>query len=92
MADQRKYKTNKELKEAARRSYHSTWRKKGHGHGIGPGGSSTPGSVKDGCKASSIDKFMAKAGRSYKHPQYQTWRTAHSTELKFQRNTLSATQ
>lgn len=25
------------------------------------------------CKASSIDRHMAKASRSYKHPEYPTW-------------------
>lgn len=38
------------------------------------GGSSTPGSTKgENCMASSMDRFMAKYSRSYKHPEYNGW-------------------
>lgn len=34
----------------------------------------TSGSTKgDNCKASSIDRYMAKTSRSYKHPGYRSW-------------------
>ena len=37
-------------------------------------GSQTPGSQKgDSCKASPLDRYMAKSGRSYKHPEYPAW-------------------
>jgi hypothetical protein len=35
-------------------------------------GNSTNGTEK-GCKANSVDKFMAKRGRSYKHPDYVSY-------------------
>lgn len=38
-------------------------------------GSQTPGHKKNAqrCQASPLDKWMAKASRSYKHPQYHDW-------------------
>lgn len=37
-------------------------------------GSQTPGSTKGvTCKADTLDKFMAKRSRSYKHPLYGDW-------------------
>lgn len=36
--------------------------------------SQTPGKKKgENCKADSIDRYMAKANRSYKHPLYIAW-------------------
>ena len=36
--------------------------------------SATDGKLKaETCKASSIDKHMAKSSRSYKHPEYSAW-------------------
>ncbi len=41
-------------------------------------GSTTPGISKgDNCKATPLDKWMAKAGRSYKHPEYSNWCKSH---------------
>jgi hypothetical protein len=34
----------------------------------------TPGSTKGiSCKASNLQRYMAKTSRSYKHPDYKTW-------------------
>ncbi len=44
--------------------------------------SSTPGRTKgSNCQASGLDRYMAKSGRSYKHPLYEAW-TRRKTGLK----------
>ena len=78
--------SNKEAKLAARRSYRSMWpqdrrRRSRHKRTGKFGGtpSSTPGSTKDmnRCRASSWDKFCAKAARARKHLDYQSWLDSH---------------
>jgi len=60
--------SRKEAKARARAAYRAHWKKRSSS-------SSTPGSSKtsDTCRATSLDKFMAKASRARRHPDYQTW-------------------
>ena len=77
--------TRKEEKAAARATYlrewshvliHRTPPKRKHP-------SSTPGKDKVGCKASSLDKFMATASRSYRHPDYRAWCASHTGRKRY---------
>lgn len=62
-------KSHKSQKAEARASYRRQWAKKKKRS------SSTPGSVKNEatCQATSLQRFMAKAARSRRHPAYASW-------------------
>lgn len=76
--------SNKEAKLAARRTYRSQWprdarRRYRHLRTNKRGGtpSSSTGSGKQGCMASSWDRFCAKYSRARKDPNYQSWLDSH---------------
>ena len=72
---------HKAAKAKARKEYKREWKRPKKG--LGPQGSSTPGSVKvERCHASGLDKYFAKHNRSWKHPGYDAWVAAHATERR----------